>query len=251
MGYYFPIILLLLTIFTGVCYVFYRFIPATAHDGLKTNLPFKTLRFFKDFFWVLLVVLIIRSFVGTLYSVPTGSLEPTVIPGDTLISTKYNYGLHLPVWENKVIPTSTPKRGDIVLFYDPVHPKVNLIKRLIGLPGDHISYINKVLFINGKQMTQSFIKDGTDLVSKHEMPVKMYRENLDGIQHDISIAPSLPAQNFYNLVVPKGNYFVMGDNRDYSDDSRYWGFVPLKNFFGKAHYIVLNIDHMKRIGTKV
>ena len=251
MGYHLPLILLLTTLFSGICFVFYRLIPKPMLTCLQSQFSFRVLSFFKDFFWVLLAVLIVRGFVATMYHVPTCSLEPTVIPGDVLIASKYSYGLHMPAWPERVLPTGKPKRGDIVIFYDPVHPKINLIKRLIGLPGDNISYINKVLYINGKKMKQTFIKQGTDLVSNHKMPVQIYRENLEGVQHEISTTVSKPTDNFYHLVVPKGNYFVMGDNRDYSDDSRYWGFVPSHRFFAKAHYILLNWHHMKRIGTKV
>lgn len=251
MGYYFPIILLLLTIFTGVCFIFYYLIPSSKRVLLKSYFPFKFLQLARDFFWVFLIVLIIRTWIASLYSVPTGSLEPTVIQGDTLLTTKYNYGLYAPVWDKKWIATSEPKRGDIILFHDPVHPKSTLIKRLIGLPGDRISYIDKVLYINGKQMTQTPVSEGIDVVMSQKIPAKIMQENLDGIKHNIFINPDIPAQNFYNLVVPKGHYFAMGDNRDYSDDSRFWGFVPADNIFAKAQLVVLNIHHMKRIGTVI
>jgi signal peptidase I len=251
MGYYFPIILLLLTIFTGVCFVFYYLIPKAKRAELKGYYPFKFLSFARDFFWVFLVVLLIRTWVASLYSVPTGSLEPTVIQGDTLLTTKYNYGLYAPVWDKKLIKTSEPKRGDIILFHDPVHPKSTLIKRLIGLPGDHISFINKVLYINGKEMKQTPVTESTDVVLGHKIPAEIMQENLDGLKHQIFIDPSIPAQDFYNLVVPKGHYFAMGDNRDFSDDSRFWGFVPANNIFAKAHFVLVNFKHFKRVGTSV
>lgn len=251
MGYYFPIILFLLTIFTGICYLFYLFIPKAQHESLSSFIPFRLLRLARDFFWVFFIVLIIRSFVASLYTVPTGSLEPTVMPGDTLITTKYNYGLFMPVWHNKIITTGTPKRGDIILFNDPVHPKVTLIKRLIGLPGDRISYINKVLYINGKAMTQKPLGEATDIVQGHLIPTTKIQENLDGVIHNILVDPKSTAQNFYNLVVPAGHYFAMGDNRDFSDDSRYWGFVPENAIFAKGQMVILNFKHWNRIGTVI
>lgn len=251
MGYYFPIILFLLTVFSAICYLFFLLIPQSKRETLKGYLPFKFLSLMRDFFWVFVVVLIIRSFVASLYSVPTGSLEPTVMPGDTLITTKYNYGLHMPVWNNVIVTTGTPQRGDIILFHDPVHPKTTLIKRLIGLPGDRISYIDKVLYINGKKMAQQPIGKGIDLVQGHQIPALKLMENLDGIKHQIFVNPEIKPQNFYNLVVPKGHYFAMGDNRDYSDDSRYWGFVPAKDIFAKGQMVILNFKHWSRIGTVI
>lgn len=251
MGYYFPIILLLLTLFTGVCFVFYYCIPKAKRVELKTYLPFRFLAFARDFFWVFLAVLLIRTWIASLYSVPTGSLEPTVVQGDTLLTTKYNYGLYAPAWDKKLINTGTPQRGDIILFHDPVHPKSTLIKRLIGLPGDDISYINKVLYINGKPMKQRFVANGTDVVMGEKIPATIMQEDLAGIPHNIFVNPNVPAQNFYHLRIPQGHYFAMGDNRDYSDDSRFWGLVPADAIFAKGRLVVLNFSHMKRIGTGI
>ena len=251
MGFYFPIILFLLTLFSGICYLFFLMVPKAKRESLDSFIPFKALRIARDFFWVFLIVLIIRSFVASLYSVPTGSLEPTVMPGDTLITTKYNYGLYMPVWGNKIVGTGKPQRGNIILFHDPVHPKTTLIKRLIGLPGDHISYIDKALYINGKKMQQHSLGSATDIVQGHKIPVTKLAENLDGVQHNIFVNPDIKPQNFYNLVVPKGHYFAMGDNRDYSDDSRYWGFVPANDIFAKGQMVILNFKHWDRIGTKL
>jgi signal peptidase I len=251
MGYYFPLILLLLTIFTGICFITYHCIPKAKRATLTDYFPFRFLHFARDFFWVFLIVLLIRTWVASLYSVPTGSLEPTVIQGDTLITTKYNYGLFTPVWDHKFMAIGTPKRGQIILFHDPVHPKSTLIKRLIGLPGDRISYINKVLYINGQQMKQKVVGAGTDVVMGHKIPAIIMQENLDGVKHQIFINSNIPAQNFYNLTVPKNHYFAMGDNRDYSDDSRYWGFVPADNIFAQGRMVILNFKHLKRFGTKL
>lgn len=251
MGYYFPIILFLLTLLSGICYLFFLMIPKTRHESLNTFIPFRVLRIARDFFWVFFIVLIIRSFIASLYSVPTGSLEPTVMPGDILITTKYNYGLYMPVWHNKIIAINNPQRGDIILFRDPVHPKTTLIKRLIGIPGDHISYIDKILYINGKKMSQHPLGNAIDIVQGHKIPATQLVENLNGLQHTIFVNPNIKAQNFYNLVVPKGHYFAMGDNRDYSDDSRYWGFVPADNIFAKGQMVILNFKHWHRIGTQL
>ena len=206
----------------------------------------------RSLFPVLLLVLVLRSFVGQPFRVPTSSLEPTVMPGDLLAVGMYQYGLRLPVWHTKIFETGEPKRGDIVLFRWPVNPKENFIKRLIGLPGDHISYINKVLFINGQPAKQTFIKDDIDHESNDDW-IKRYEENLNGVKHQIFRNPNRPSTNFYDFVVPKRHYFMMGDNRDNSGDSRFWGVVPESAIIGKGIMVWMNwFDgqiNWHRIGT--
>lgn len=251
MGYYFPLILLCATVFCGVVYAVWLALGQQGRAAIVGSWSYKLLYFFKDFFWVLLLVFLIRSFVVSLYSVPTGSLEPTVMPGDILLTTKYSVGLRTPIWPHLIAQTGQLRRGEIIVFHNPVHPKFNLIKRLIGLPGDHLSYIDKVLYINGKKMSQTLLGNSVDIEGGLKIPVQKYRENLDGVSHAILINPTAATQNFYDLVVPKGQYFMMGDNRDGSDDSRFWGFVPAKTLMGQARYVVMNFSDFKRIGTKV
>lgn len=203
----------------------------------------------RSFFPVLLLVLVIRSFVGQLFVVPTGSLEPTIMPKAYILVNQFAYGLRLPVWEKKIIPIGQPRHGDIVLFHSPVQPHKDLIKRLIGLPGDHISYINKVLYINGKKAPQKFIRYTTDTDENHSgngWAVKVMQENLLGVKHNIYVCandnncPGVPGNNFHDIVVPEGEYFMMGDNRDDSDDGRFWGFVPENNIMGKGWLVLLS-----------
>ncbi len=232
----FPFILLSLTVFTGLitlCYKLFR-----RQDEVQSY-P-KLVEYSRSFFPIFLIVLIIRSFLVQPYQVPTGSLEPTILPGEFLFANQYQFGLRFPVWRNSLIAINGAERGQIFLFHDPVNPQVILIKRLIGMPGDKISYINKVLYINGKEMTQKKLGNAYDIEGNTDLPVEKYQENLDGVIHNILINPKVPAQNFYNLTVPKGYYFAMGDNRDNSDDSRYWGFVPEHNLIGKGMIIWLS-----------
>ncbi len=197
----------------------------------------------RSFFPVLLIVLLIRAFLFQPYRVPTGSLEPTIIPGDMILVNQYDYGLRIPLWNKEFIHVGNPKTGQIGLFRWPVNPAVTFVKRVIGVPGDHISYINKVLYINGKEQSQKFMGDSVEIGPGNETwKVKKYEEDLNGIKHFIIIRPDRPGRNFKNLVVPKGEYFMMGDNRDDSDDSRSWGFVPAKNFIGRALFIWLSWD---------
>lgn len=205
----------------------------------------------RSFFSVFLAVLIIRSFIGQVFHVPTGSLKPTVMPGDFMLVTQYNYGLTLPVANIKIVPIGEPKRGDIVVFRWPVNKKVNFVKRVIGLPGDTISYINNTFVINGTVIPQKFIGYAMDDNggNTRSWPVKVMEEDLLGIKHKIYVCadhnncPS-KAVDFYNITVPQGAYFMVGDNRDNSQDSRVWGHVFAKDLIGKAQIVVFNWSHL-------
>ena len=207
----------------------------------------------KAFFPVFAVVLVIRSFIAQPYSVPTQSLEPTVRPGDLLLVTQYSYGLKLPVWDKTIIPISKPKHGDIAVFNWPVNPQISFVKRVIGTPGDHVSYIHNVLTVNGHVAHQTYVGKGTDSDSPAGpfWPVKIMREDFMGVKHLIylcggkaTLCPAGPSQDFKDLVIPKGMYLMIGDNRVNSDDSRDWGFVPQANIMGKAQIILYSKNKM-------
>lgn len=202
----------------------------------------KLVEYSRSFFPVLLFVLLLRSFLFEPLRIPTGSLEPTLLPGDFIIANKFAYGLRLPVFHNKIYAISDPKIGQIFVFRSPPNPKVYFIKRVIGVPGDKISYINKVLYINGVMQPQTDIGPGYFTDEQGNIaPVEVKSELINGIKHNIYVLNDKPAQDF-TVIVPPGNYFAMGDNRDYSWDSRYWGFVPDKNLVGKAYFILLSWD---------
>ncbi len=197
----------------------------------------------RSFFPVLLLVWVIRSFIAQPYRVPTGSLEPTILPGDFIVVSQFSYGLRLPVLDSKIIPVSEPKRGDIVCFRWPVDTKVVFVKRVIGLPGDHIVYKNKMLYINGVLADQKLISKSFDVEpGGRQYPAYLKSENLVGVQHDILVQINGGDSTHYDVVVPPGHYFMMGDNRDDSDDSRMWGFVPEENLIGKAIFIMMSWD---------
>lgn len=246
----FPFILVCLTFVSGAIWlvdaIFFAKKRKTA-KGDATTLP-KIAEYAKSFFPVFLIVLLIRSFVAQLYTVPTGSLEPTVIPGDLILVNQFSYGLRLPVWGNVLFHISEPKRGDIVVFHWPVNPKTDFVKRVIGLPGDTISYVDNVLTINGQKAPQTFIKTTTDSAgSTNKWSVDEMEENLLGVKHKIyncsanaANCPLKQAMNFVNLKVPQGMYFMMGDNRADSDDSRDWGFVAESDLVGKGEFVALS-----------
>lgn len=196
----------------------------------------------RSFFPILLIVFLLRSFLYEPFRIPTGSLKPTLSVGDFIVVNKYIYGIRLPIIHKKILDVQNVKRGDIMVFRFPPNPSVDYIKRVIGLPGDHIQYINKILYINGKPALQHFIKNATDESEPNgeKWAVVENEENLDGIHHFIYLNPDKPAENIPEFIVPPGEYFMMGDNRDDSLDSRYWGFVPDKNIVGKANMIWLS-----------
>lgn len=157
-----------------------------------------------------------------------------MLVGDFVAVNKFSYGLRLPVWEKKIVPIANPKTGEIAVFRWPPEPSYDYIKRVIGVPGDKISYHDKKLTINGKEVKQTFVEYTTDESSGKA--VTKYKEDLNGVVHDIFVRPDAPAVDF-DIVVPEGNYFMMGDNRDDSADSRFWGFVPDSYLRGKAFLV--------------
>lgn len=191
----------------------------------------------RSFFPVFFVVLLLRSFLIEPFRIPSGSLEPTLLVGDFVAVNKFAYGLRLPVLEKKVFSIADPKTGQIAVFRWPPDPTFDYIKRVIGVPGDKISYHNKLLTINGQEAKQTFVSYTIDESSGK--PVSQYSENLNGVVHDIFIRADASAIDF-DLVVPDGNYFMMGDNRDDSADSRFFGFVPDAYLRGKAFLVWLS-----------
>jgi signal peptidase I len=253
----FPFILTSLTILSGLLALIdiIFFAPNRKKTNKKQPLIFEYAR---SFFPMLLIVLIIRSFIIQPYRVPSGSLSPTVLPGDFIAVNQFAYGLRLPVINYKIVPIGEPRRGDIVLFRWPENPKLIFVKRVVGLPGDRLAYHDKVLEINGIKAQQQFLhKDLSVDPNKPPTPVLRKLEDLLGIKHQIFIHEVGGQTQNFNIIVPEGQYFMMGDNRDDSDDSRYWGFVPEENLIGKAFLIWMSLDaknykiRWTRIGDKV
>src|SRR5688572_15800559 len=197
----------------------------------------------RGFFPVLLIVFLLRSFLFEPFRIPSGSLKPTLLVGDFVITNKYEYGIRLPVIHKKIFPVHDIQRGDIVVFRYPVDPSIDYIKRIVGLPHDHITYINKVLYINGHEMPQTFtrtLEDKDDAGNLDSLIQK--EENLLGVKHAIYIDPGVHSPDLIDVIVPEGMYFAMGDNRDNSGDSRHWGFVPDENIIGKAVRVWMSWD---------
>jgi signal peptidase I len=204
----------------------------------------------RSLFPILLIVLLFRSFLFEPFKIPSGSMIPTLLIGDFIVVNKFAYGLRLPVVNRKIVPIGEPQRGDVVVFRYPVDPKVNFIKRMVGLPGDTITYRDKQLYINGEPVTTVELGRYSSSEVKCDTPradAVRFRETLGEISHEILIHENSGSRN-QQWVVPEGHYFVMGDNRDRSNDSREWGFVPETHLMGRAVGIWLNFDYKKGCG---
>ncbi len=204
----------------------------------------------RSLFPVLLIVLLFRSFLFEPFKIPSGSMIPTLLIGDFIVVNKFAYGLRLPVLNTRFLDIGEPKRGDVVVFRYPLDPSVNYIKRMVGLPGDEISYRNKVLSVNGQpvELAEQGPYSSAEVKCTTPRPDALrLHEYLDGVEHDILVHQGSPARDG-NWVVPAGHYFVMGDNRDRSNDSREWGYVPEENLMGRAVGIWMNFDLSKGCG---
>jgi len=196
----------------------------------------------RSLFPVILAVLVLRSFVVEPFRIPSNSMMPTLLTGDFILVNKFSYGVRLPVLNSKIIDVGEPKRGDVMVFRYPKNPSIDYIKRVIGLPGDKVAYYSKQLFVNGEPVKQKAKGTYTGIGSGVSMSgAKKYLEQLSGMEHEILIDESRGTMEG-EFIVPEGQYFVMGDNRDNSNDSRYWGFVPEENLVGKAFMIWMNWD---------
>ncbi len=253
MHFDFPTFLVLASFVTGVIWLIDArlFAPKrrmAAADG-KPKEPL-IVEYSRSFFPVILVVLLLRSFLVEPFRIPSGSMMPTLLVGDFILVNKYAYGIRLPVINRKIVQIGDPKRGDVVVFRYPQEPTVDYIKRVIGEPGDRIEYRGKKVYVNGRQMGQVATGVYTGVgAGARETGSFAAVENLDGVEHRIlthPLAPDLPAMCRVlaggAITVPEGHYFVMGDNRDNSNDSRCWGFVPDENLVGKAFAIWMNWD---------
>lgn len=292
----FPLILLILTVVTGIFWVLERrsFLPARKARAEEAARRFEAdnreaidrgekavidarndlyareirqpwwLEYTAGLFPVIAIVFFVRSFLFEPFRIPSGSMLPTLHVGDFILVNKYEYGIRLPVTNWKIIPLGSPQRGDVVVFKYPMDESVDYIKRVVGVPGDTIEYRNKVVYVNGVEQKQA---GHVDFIDTHShVTLDQREENLSGVEHMIAVdgrRPSwVPAQAILKKVsectytnmgfickVPEGKYFMMGDNRDNSEDSRYWGFVDDSSLVGRATFIWANFGDMSRIGS--
>jgi signal peptidase I len=262
----FALIMLIALLVTGGIWLLDHFV--TGRQRAKDAKEPMLVEYSKSFFPVILAVFMLRSFLVEPFKIPSGSMMPTLLVGDFILVNKYQYGIRLPVANLKIIDVGDPKRGDVMVFRYPKDPSLDYIKRVVGLPGDRITYRNKQLIINGKLVTMQ--KEGAYSYSDSGLNYTTaiaYKEVLGKHTHDALVQPEsasvYPSQvddqfpfrsncvyneDEFTCTVPQGYYFMMGDNRDRSNDSRYWGFVPDRNIVGRAFMIWWNFDALKRIG---
>lgn len=256
----FAVLLTAATLFTGLFWLLDKiWLGPKRRSKLsvdQADRPSSFIDFCRSFFPVILIVLLLRSFIAEPFRIPSGSMIPTLLVGDFILVNKFAYGVRDPVLHHKFLNVGEPKRGDIAVFRWPVDPSKDFIKRLVGMPGDHIVYRDKQLYINGQPATLE--PSGVYTAEGMPPPGVVYRmdENLLGVEHRVLVNPGRPADDF-EFIVPPGEYFAMGDNRDGSDDSRRWGTVPAKNMVGKAFFIWMSWDgantrvDFSRIGTSI
>lgn len=235
----FPLILFILVLVSGIVWVADRFYLAKQR-GADQPVP-TWIEYSGSFFPVLLLVFVLRSFLFEPFQIPSGSMIPTLKVGDFILVNKYTYGVRLPITGTKVIPLNEPQRGDVMVFFPPEDDRY-FIKRVIGLPGDEIRVMNNQLFVNGEPAEQLNVT-----AVPADTRFEFRDEQLGDVLHRIqkSKVPGPLGRNF-SYVVPEGHYFMMGDNRDNSSDSRVWGPVPEKNIVGKAVVIWM---HWQSLGS--
>jgi signal peptidase I len=222
----------------------------------------------RAFFPVIVVVFLIRSFWVEPFKIPSGSMKPTLLVGDFILVNKYVYGIRLPVINRKIIDVNPVQRGDVVVFRYPADPSVDYIKRVVGLPGDRVVYRGKRLAVNGEQVAVQSSGFYTDAELNY-LRLPIFMEKLDGKTHQMMIIPAQPPVDLaqvrqfahrenceynddgFSCTVPAGHYFMMGDNRDQSSDSRYWGFVPDDHVKGRAFLVWMNFGDFRRIGSGI
>lgn len=263
----FELVLVTLASVSGLIWAVDKFFLAkkraitSTDSGQETPEPI-VIEYANSLFPVFLIVLLLRSFIGEPYEIPSGSMKPTLLVGDYILVSKFSYGVRLPVIDTKLFNVGHPQRGDVFVFRYPEDNETNFIKRVVGIPGDQVRYINKTLYINGEKAAQ--MKEGVaedECPGFFSRPPTILRENLLGTEHNIYIC-GRAQRGALNFNVPEGHYLAFGDNRDNSNDSRGWGYVPEKNLVGKAQIIWFSSDASKgwfsgerfrwnRIGTQL
>ena len=211
-----------------------------AKPGVSARMPL-IVEYSKAFFPVILAVFLLRAFIVEPFRIPSGSMLPSLFIGDFILVSKSSYGIKLPVLKRQIAPVGLPDRGDVMVFRFPKDPKTNFIKRVIGTPGDIVSYHNKRLSINGNSLPLEEVELVNWQTEDQDDRVQTFLESINEESHTIMI-DSQRSSGSIRVKVPEGHYFVMGDNRDHSNDSRYWGFVPEEFIVGKAFFIWFSWD---------
>jgi signal peptidase I len=262
----FAAVLLMAAVLTGLIWLYdAKFARPRRSSGTAEPIVVDMAR---AFFPVIIVVFMIRSFWVEPFKIPSGSMKPTLLVGDFILVNKYTYGIRLPVLNRKIVEINPVARGDVVVFRYPVDPSVDYIKRVVGLPGDVVEFRNKRLAINGTPVAVQASGFYTDAEENYTR-LPQFMEKLGDHNHRMMVVPAQPVVDLaqvrqfahredceyndegFRCKVPAGHYFMMGDNRDRSSDSRYWGFVPDDHVKGRAFLVWMNFGDLKRIGNGI
>jgi len=245
----FEVVLVILTLISGFIWLMDKVLwskqrSSSSSDEKETQEPV-VVEYANSLFPVFLVVLVLRSFIGEPYEIPSGSMKPTLLIGDYILVSKFSYGVRLPVIDTKILDVADPERGDVFVFRYPEDDDTNFIKRVVGVPGDRVQYVNKTLYINGEKAEQTKIGVAqSECPGFFRQPATVFQENLSGIEYEIYVCQQ-DLGGAIEFTVPEGHYLAFGDNRDNSNDSRGWGFVPERNLVGKAQIIWFSSDATK------
>jgi len=193
------------------------------------------------------LALFVRSYIVTAYKVPTGSMQPTLKPGDFIFSSRMSYGVHLPLIDHVLSP-ELPERGDLVVFSYPQQKNISYVKRVVALPGDRVQVVDGRLIINEVPVTYELGEEGAQHDNPNPELFEIYREKMQDHSHSVIFQKENSQKNFGPLVVPPDEVFLLGDNRDASDDSRYWGTVPMDHLVGKVFLVWLSLDWQAKWG---
>ena len=238
----FSLVLVILVTICGVIWLIDHFLFAKARSKAGATEEPIVVEYAKSFFPVLFLVLMLRSFVIEPFQIPSGSMIPTLEVGDFILVNKYHYGLRLPVVGTKIMENNSPQRGEVMVFIPPHDPRY-FIKRVVGLPGDRIDYENKILRINGEQLEVDIVDEVMIETAVGMRSGILFNEQLGLVNHNAQIVTSdSRGSSRTSWIVPPGHYFMMGDNRDNSADSRVWGPVPEENIVGKAIAVWMHKD---------
>ena len=235
----FPAIMVLLVVATGLIWLVDRLFWAKQRTA-DSKEPV-VVEYARSFFPIILLVLVIRSFIAEPFRIPSASMLPTLHIGDFILVNKFSYGIRLPVLNSKILDTGSPERGDVIVFRYPQQPEIDYIKRVVALPGDRVGYFDKTLYINGEAQSQQALGIDDEISSQISASSEVFYELIDDHKHMIALETNRPGAEG-EMLVPEGHYFVMGDNRDNSNDSRVWGPVPESHLVGKAFMIWMSWD---------
>mgnify|MGYP000138712052 FL=1 len=268
----FSTVFLLMSLFTGVAYIVYYLNPLPYQETYSHLSIWHFIYYLKGFFLIFLAIFIVRSFIIDLSIIPSSSMRPGLTVGDFVLVNKYHYGLRLPITNRMLFRRHAVARGDVIVFDYPINPKVQYVKRVVGIPGDEVIFHHKELVINGQSISKiplgitSYLENSYEVKHPYQVQVKRYRQILGAHQFDIFEIPSRPTlekdsvrvdhpcqllDDGMRCHITAGHYLVLGDNRDNSEDGRYWGFVSDDEIQGKPFLVWMNFKQFSRIGTRV